>query len=101
MLTPGAASDVITQNIAKDYEHLKYTFHGYATSTSIADAVCAAAKDLLIGQLKMKTTVVMSEDAAWTTPLDAEYLKCLPNMGSRSSTTSASPRYDGFHADLQ
>ena len=81
MVTPGAASDVITQNIAKDYDHLKYTFHGYATSTSIADAVCAAAKDLLVGQLKMKTTVVMSEDAAWTTPLDAEYLKCLPDIG--------------------
>ena len=29
MITPGAASDVITQNIAKDYEHNKYTFHGY------------------------------------------------------------------------
>ena len=81
MVTPGAASDVITQNIAKDYDHLKYTFHGYATSTSIADAVCAAAKDLLVDQLKMKTTVVMSEDAAWTTPLDAEYLKCLPDIG--------------------
>ncbi len=37
MVTPGAASDVITQNIAKDYDHLKYTFHGYLTSTSIAD----------------------------------------------------------------
>jgi branched-chain amino acid transport system substrate-binding protein len=81
MVTPGAASDVITQNIAKDYDHLKYTFHGYATSTSIADATCAAAKDLLVDQLKMKTAVVMSEDAAWTTPLDAEYLKCLPNIG--------------------
>jgi branched-chain amino acid transport system substrate-binding protein len=81
MVTPGAASDVITQNIAKDYDHLKYTFHGYATSTGIADATCAAAKDLLVDQLKMKTAVVMSEDAAWTTPLDAEYLKCLPNIG--------------------
>ena len=81
MMTPGAASDVITQNIAKDYDHLKYTFHGYATSTSIADATCAAAKDLLVDHLKMKTAVVMSEDAAWTTPLDAEYLKCLPNIG--------------------
>ena len=29
----------------------------------------------------MKTAVVMSEDAAWTTPLDAEYLKCLPKIG--------------------
>jgi branched-chain amino acid transport system substrate-binding protein len=81
MVTPGAASDVITQNIAKDYDHLKYTFHGYLTSTSIADLVCAAAKDLLASQLHLKSTVVMSEDAAWTTPLDAEYLKCLPEAG--------------------
>ena len=81
MVTPGAASDVITQNIAKDYDHLKYTFHGYLTSTSIADQVCAAAKDLLVKDLHMKTAVVMSEDAAWTTPLDAEYLKCLPQIG--------------------
>ena len=80
-VTPGAASDVITQNIAKDYDHLKYMFHGYATSTSIADATCAATKDLLVGQLHMKSAVVMSEDAAWTTPLDAEYLKCLPQIG--------------------
>jgi branched-chain amino acid transport system substrate-binding protein len=81
MVTPGAASDVITQNIAKDYDHLKYTFHGYLTSTSLADQVCDAAKDLLVKDLHMKTAVVMSEDAAWTTPLDAEYLKCLPKIG--------------------
>jgi branched-chain amino acid transport system substrate-binding protein len=80
MVTPGAASDVITQNIAKDYNNLKYTFHGYSTSTSIADATCDAAKDLLVNQLHMKSAVVMSEDAAWTTPLDEEYLKCLPNI---------------------
>ncbi len=81
MVTPGAASDVITANIAKDYNNLKYTFHGYATSTSIAEATCAAAKDLLVNQLHFKSAVVMSEDAAWTTPLDAEYLKCLPDIG--------------------
>ncbi len=81
MVTPGAASDVITQNIAKDYDNLKYTFHGYLTSTSLADSTCAAAKDLLVGQLHMKSAVVMSEDAAWTTPLDAEYVKCLPDIG--------------------
>ena len=44
MVTPGAASDVITENIAKDYNNLKYTFHGYSTSTSIADATCDAAR---------------------------------------------------------
>ena len=81
MVTPGAASDVITQNITKDYNNLKYTFHGYSTSTSIADATCDAAKDLLVNDLHMKTAVVMSEDAAWTTPLDAEYLNCLPKIG--------------------
>ena len=81
MVTPGAASDVITQNIAKDYNNLKYTFHGYLTSTSLADQVCDASKDLLVKDLHMKTAVVMSEDAAWTTPLDAEYLNCLPKAG--------------------
>src|SRR5271170_957226 len=81
MVTPGAASDVITQNIAKDYDNLKYTFHGYLTSTSIAELTCAAAKDILVNGLHMKTAVMMSEAAAWTTPLDAEYLKCLPQAG--------------------
>jgi branched-chain amino acid transport system substrate-binding protein len=81
MITPGAASDVITQNIAKDYSHLKYNFHGYLMSTSLALQVCAAAQDLVVKDLKMKSAVVMSEDAAWTTPLDAEYLKCLPDVG--------------------
>jgi branched-chain amino acid transport system substrate-binding protein len=81
MITPGAESDLITQNIAKDYDHLKYTFHGYITATSNADMVCAPAKDLLVDKLHMKTAVVLSEDAAWTTPLDAEYINCLPKIG--------------------
>jgi branched-chain amino acid transport system substrate-binding protein len=81
MITPGAASDLITHRIHDDYDHLKYVFHGYLASTQIADAVCDAAADLLVGPLKMKTAVVMSEDAAWTIPLDAEYLKCLPKIG--------------------
>jgi branched-chain amino acid transport system substrate-binding protein len=81
MITPGAASDVITENIAKDYERNKYTFHGYLTSGALAVLVCEAAKDLLVGKLKMKTAIIMSEDAAWTTPLDAGYEKCLPKIG--------------------
>jgi branched-chain amino acid transport system substrate-binding protein len=80
-ITPGAASDVITQNIAKDYEHNKYTFHGYLTSTSQSGLVCGAAKDMLVDGLKMKTAVIMSEDAAWTTPLDKGYEECLPKIG--------------------
>ena len=81
MITPGAASDVITANIAKDYEHNKYTFHGYLTSGSLSRLVCDSAKDVLVDGLKMKTAVVMSEDAAWTTPLDAGYAECLPSIG--------------------
>ncbi len=81
LITPGAASDVITENIAKDYEHNKYTFHGYLTSSELSTLVCDAAKDLLVDGLKMKTAVVFSEDAAWTKPLDDGYLKCLEPAG--------------------
>ncbi|GAC1525273.1 MAG: ABC transporter substrate-binding protein [Ramlibacter sp.] len=81
MITPGAASDLITQNIAKDYDRNKYTFHGYLTSSALAGLVCDAAKDLLVEPHKMKTAVIVSEDAAWTTPLDAGYEACLPKIG--------------------
>jgi branched-chain amino acid transport system substrate-binding protein len=81
MITPGAASDTITANIAKDYEHNKYSFHGYLTSSAQALLVCDAAKSMLVDGLKMKTAVIMSEDAAWTTPLDAGYADCLPKIG--------------------
>lgn len=83
LVTPGAASDAITQNIGKDYEHLKYTFHGYLTSSSLAKLVCAAAKDLLVDDLHMKSAVITSEDAAWTTPLDGSYAECLPEIGMK------------------
>jgi len=81
LITPGAASDVITANIAKDYARNKYTFHGYLTSTNIARATCDAAKTLLVDGMKLKTAVIFSEDAAWTTPLDAGYQECLPKVG--------------------
>ena len=35
----------------------------------------------MVDDLKMKTAVIMSEDAAWTTPLDASYENCLPKAG--------------------
>jgi branched-chain amino acid transport system substrate-binding protein len=81
MITPGAASDVITANIAKDYEHNKYTFQGNPTSSAVAGFICDAAKEVLVDALKMKTAVIMSEDAAWTTPLDAGLEACLPKIG--------------------
>ncbi|WP_428492827.1 ABC transporter substrate-binding protein [Rhodopila sp.] len=81
MITPGAASNEITKRVHDDYNHMKYVFHGYLASTQIADVVCEAAKTLMVGDLHMHTSVVMSEDAAWTIPLDQEYLKCLPASG--------------------
>lgn len=81
MITPGAASNEITKRVHDDYAHEKYVFHGYLASTQIADVVCEAAKSLMVKDLKMKSSVIMSEDAAWTIPLDAEYAKCLPEAG--------------------
>ncbi|HEY0332075.1 MAG TPA: ABC transporter substrate-binding protein [Rhodopseudomonas sp.] len=80
-ITPGAASNEITKAIHADYEKNKYTFHGYLTSGELATSVCDAAKDLLVDAKKMTTAVIMSEDAAWTKPLDVGYEECLPKIG--------------------
>ncbi|MCP9625936.1 ABC transporter substrate-binding protein [Rhodopseudomonas palustris] len=80
-VTPGAASNEISKAVNKDYEKNKYTFHGYLTSGELAQSVCDAAKDLLVDARKMKSAVIMSEDAAWTKPLDVGYEECLPKVG--------------------
>ena len=80
-ITPGAASNLISKAVHDDYDHYKYTFHGWLTSAFIAQAICDYTKDMLVGPFHLKTAVVMSEDAAWTTPLDAGYLECLPKAG--------------------
>ena len=81
MVTPGAASNEISQVIKKDYAHNKYTFHGYLTSAFLAVSVCDAAKDLLVDPHKMTSAIIVSEDAAWTKPLDGGYEACLPKIG--------------------
>ena len=81
MVTPGAASDLITKAVHDNYDTNKYSFHGYLTSTALADSVCAGVKDIFVDPYKMTKAVIFSEDAAWTTPLDAEYEKCLPKIG--------------------
>ncbi len=80
-ITPGAASNEISKSIHNDYDKNKYTFHGYLTSAALALSVCDAAKDLLVEQKHMTTAVIMSEDAAWTKPLDIGYEECLPRIG--------------------
>ena len=80
-ITPGAASNEISKSVHSDYEKNKYTFHGYLTSAALALSVCDAAKELLVDQKHMKSAVIMSEDAAWTKPLDVGYEECLPKIG--------------------
>jgi len=80
-VTPGAASNEISKSVHADYDKNKYTFHGYLTSAALALSVCDAAKDLLVDQKHMKTAVIMSEDAAWTKPLDVGYEECLAKIG--------------------
>jgi branched-chain amino acid transport system substrate-binding protein len=106
-ITPGAASDEISARIHGDYDHLKYFFHGYLKSSFLSDATCDSAKDLLVdSKYHMKSAVIMSEDAAWTGPLDAEYEKCLPKVGLKvldhirfsPDTTDFTPIYNGIEA---
>jgi branched-chain amino acid transport system substrate-binding protein len=83
LITPGAASNEITKAIHNDYDKNKYTFHGYLTSAAQAQLVCDAAKDLLVDSLKLKNVAIMSEDAAWTKPLDVGYESCFPKIGMK------------------
>jgi branched-chain amino acid transport system substrate-binding protein len=83
LITPGAASNEITKAIHNDYDKNKYTFHGYLTSAAQAQLVCDAAKDLLVDSLKLKNIAIMSEDAAWTKPLDVGYEACFPKIGMK------------------
>ncbi|GAC1338115.1 MAG: ABC transporter substrate-binding protein [Acetobacteraceae bacterium] len=80
-ITTGAASNEISRHVHEEYAKNKYTFHEWMTSAFIADSVCDSVKELLQPKYSIKTAVVFSEDAAWTTPLDAEYLACLPKIG--------------------
>jgi branched-chain amino acid transport system substrate-binding protein len=80
-INTGAASNEISRHVHDDYAKNKYTFHEWMTSAFIADSVCDFTKQVLQAKYNIKTAVVFSEDAAWTTPLDAEYIACLPKIG--------------------
>ncbi|HLI11095.1 MAG TPA: ABC transporter substrate-binding protein [Alphaproteobacteria bacterium] len=80
-ITPGASSIDITKHVHDDYAQYKYTFHGTLNSAFIAQSICDFAHDMLVHQFGIKSTVIMSEDAAWTKSLDDRYLECLPKAG--------------------
>ncbi|MGH7057456.1 MAG: ABC transporter substrate-binding protein [Acetobacteraceae bacterium] len=80
-ITPGAASNEISAHVHAHYERYRHTFHGYFTSYFIAESVADSARDLLVDQLHMKSCVLMSENAAWSTPYDSAMLGFLPERG--------------------
>jgi branched-chain amino acid transport system substrate-binding protein len=106
LITPGAASNEITKAVHDNYDKNKYTFHGYMTSAAQAQLVCDAAKDLLVDNLKLKTVAIMSEDAAWTKPLDAGYEACFPKADMKvvdhirfsPDTTDFTPIFNGIES---
>ncbi len=86
-ITPIATSDVISKQIHDGYDRYKYMFQGWLPSTILAQSVCDSSRDLLVRDLHMTTTAIVSEDADWTKPLDAEYRKCLPKAGLKVTDT--------------
>jgi branched-chain amino acid transport system substrate-binding protein len=110
-ITPGAASTDISKHVHDDYAQYKYTFHGWLTSAFIAQSICDFEHDTVVKDFHAKSTVVMSEDAAWTTPLDARFLTCLPQAGLKvldhirfnPDTTDFTPifnKIEGEHPDV-
>jgi branched-chain amino acid transport system substrate-binding protein len=110
-ITPGAASTEISKQVHDDYAKNKYTFHGWLTSAFIAQSICDFQHDVMVRDFHVKTTVVMSEDAAWTKPLDERYLECLPKAGIKvldhirfnPDTTDFTPifnKIEGLHPDV-
>jgi branched-chain amino acid transport system substrate-binding protein len=111
-ITPGAASTDISKAVHENYATNKYTFHGWLTSAFIAQSICDFEHDMLVtSSFKVKSTVVMSEDAAWTKPLDERFLECLPKAGVKvldhirfnPDTTDFTPifnKIEGEHPDV-
>lgn len=95
-LITGAASNKLTQYVHSNYKEHKYIFEPVLNSYYLAQNVCDAAKDVLARHLHMKSAVIMSENAAWTLPLDAAYKKCLPKAGL---TVKKTIRYDPSTSD--
>lgn len=77
----GSASNKITQKIRTDPERYKYVFMNTFNSVFWAKSVCSYAHDILVKELGFKRAALVTEDAAWTLPLDKELNKCLPKAG--------------------
>lgn len=87
LIITGAASTKITENVHANYAKYKYIFNDWLNSYQIGEHICDSAKDILVGQLHYKTAAIMSEDAAWTKPLNKALQKCLPEAGLKITDT--------------
>ncbi|HEX5452168.1 MAG TPA: ABC transporter substrate-binding protein [Stellaceae bacterium] len=105
-ITAAAASNLISKQVHDNYDRFKYVFEGWFPSPILAQVVCDSSRDILVDMLHMKTAAIMSEDADWTTPLDATQAKCLPKAGLKvvdhvrfnPDTTDFTPIYNGIEA---
>jgi branched-chain amino acid transport system substrate-binding protein len=105
-ITPAAASDLISKQVHQHYDRFKYMFEGWLPAPLLAKAVCDSSHDTFVAMLHMKSAAIMSEDADWTTPLDAGYQACLPKAGLKvvdhvrfnPDTTDFTPIFNGIEA---
>lgn len=103
----GAWSTKINKRIHKNYARYKYVFRTTLNSNTGAKVVCGYAKDILAQQLGFKRAAVVSENFAWTKPLDKEYKKCLPKAGFKivdhvrfsANTSNFSPIFNRIEND--
>ena len=105
-ITTGATANDISKNVHDNYEVNKYTFHEWLTSAFLADIICDGVKALMVDKYGAKSGVVLVEDAAWTTPLEAELVVCLPKAGIKvldhirfaEATSDFSPLFNKIEA---
>lgn len=107
----GGAANEIGEMVHKDYARYKYVFQQTNNSYYLGRIACDIAHDTLVKPYGFKTAVVLSEDAAWTKPLDQAYAECLPKAGLKvvdvirfaPDTTDFSPifsKIESLHAQV-
>lgn len=80
-IVTGAGADQVGQLVHDNYPAYRYIFRTILPASSAAQGVCDSVRDLAVGQLRHKTAVLLSEDAAWTRSYDAFLKTCLPAAG--------------------
>ena len=107
----GGASNKIGNMVHNDYKRYKYVFEQSNNAYYLARTACDISSYALVKRFGFKTAVIMSEDAAWTKPLDKAYEECLPKAGLKivghiryaPDTTDFTPIYnkiEALHADV-